>query len=125
MSPEQLVQYTTDDRYGSWVHHTDLREMKAFCGLFLARGLLKLNNWDLKRLYREGVGPAVFSATMSRERFKFLNSFMIFNNPETKVERWDYGAVDRVSLPLQESDWLQMFQPQQACQIWHQLQMPQ
>ena len=30
MSPEQLVQYTTDDRYGSWVHHTDLREMKAF-----------------------------------------------------------------------------------------------
>ena len=87
LTPDQLAKYTGSYRF-SIIHHTTVVEMRAFFGLFLARGMMKLNNWNLQRLWREGLGPAVFSATMGKHRFKFLNKHIMFDNPDTRQQRW-------------------------------------
>ena len=45
MSPEKQHQYNTDSRYGPWLFWTNAREIRAFFGLFLVRGLMKVNFW--------------------------------------------------------------------------------
>ena len=52
--------------------------MRALIGLFIYRGLLCLNNHITKVLFSKR-GPAIFGATMSRERFRFLTYFVSFD----------------------------------------------
>ena len=68
--------------------HTNLVEMKAFHGLNYLRGLLLQNMWHHERLFDPEIGHPVFTATMSRNRFKFLFRVLRFDNPETWPERF-------------------------------------
>ena len=60
--------------------------------------MLELNNWNLKRLYRERVGPALFAATREEQlRFdRFAALRTIFEQCGKIVQMGDYRAVDSV-----------------------------
>ena len=68
------------------------QEMKAFIGLFIYRGLYKLNTMAIKKLFSEKYGPPMFSAVMSRNRFVFILHNFSFDDDTTRNERW---KVDR------------------------------
>ena len=48
------------------------KEPKAFIGLFLYRGLYKLNTMGIRKLFYDSYEPPMFSAVMSRNRFAFI-----------------------------------------------------
>ena len=54
-------------------------ELKAFIGLFLFRGLYKLNTMGIWKLFSGSYGPPIFSAVMSRNRF---------DDESTRAKRW-------------------------------------
>ena len=63
-------------------------EMKAFFGLLFYRALYGLTKHSTHVLFSDRHGPAVFSATMSRMRFKFLLSHICFDEFEQREEAW-------------------------------------
>ena len=87
MSPEQLANNNLRDKYRYFMHHTDQLEMKAFFGLCYMRGLQKENYSDCDILWDDGIGHPIFAATMSKDRFKFLNRFICFDDRTTRIER--------------------------------------
>ena len=71
-----------------YCRETDEVEMAAFFGLFYVRGLLQQNYWERDRLFSDLTGHPVFTATMSRNRFSFLNRHFCMDDPGTRAERW-------------------------------------
>ena len=69
------------------VKDLDLIELKAFLGLKYYRGMLGLSKHSTKELWSAD-GPPVFGATMSQNRFEFLNSKISFDDPDTRQERF-------------------------------------
>ena len=63
-------------------------ELKEFIGLFLYRGLYKLNTMEIRQLFSYCYGPPMFSALMSRNRFAFVLHNLSFNDESTPAERW-------------------------------------
>ena len=59
-------------------------------GLLYFRALFGMNYLNLNILFSDKAGPPVFSATMSRDRMKFLLSTLTFEDPETRKEKWPY-----------------------------------
>ena len=53
-----------------------------------ARGLQGQNSVRTELLFSENYGHPIFSATMSKNRFKFLFSKISFDDFETRAERW-------------------------------------
>ena len=70
------------------VKETDEIEMAAFIGMFYIRGLLQQNYWERDRLFSDLTGHPVFTATMSRNRFSFLNRHFCMDDPGTREFRW-------------------------------------
>ena len=81
-SAEQLSKMKQDCK------EIDLIELKAWLGLHYIRGLYQHNLWLLERLWDKEIGPQVYNATMSRNRFKFIMRFITFDNKETRAERY-------------------------------------
>ena len=81
-------------------------EIKAFIGLCILAGIQKSNFEPLSSLWSNVEGRPIFTATMSRNRFKDILSYMRFDNRETRSER---KATDKVAA---FSDVWQMFQVQ-------------
>ena len=63
-------------------------ELKAFIGLFLYRGLYKLNTMGIRKLFSDSYGPPMFSAVMSRNRFSFILHNLSFDDESTRAGRW-------------------------------------
>ena len=63
--------FNKDFKY-SFVKEVSEMELKAFIGLFLYRGLYKLNTMGIRKLFSDSYGPPMFSAVMSRNRFAFI-----------------------------------------------------
>ena len=63
--------FNKDFKY-SFVKEVSEMELKAFIGLFLYRGLNKLNTMGIRKLFSDSYGPPMFSAVMSRNRFAFI-----------------------------------------------------
>ena len=77
---------------------TDMDELRAFLGLTYYRGLLGLSKQTIKRLWAKN-GHPIFAATMSRNRFKFLNSKISFDDRESREERWKsdrFAAIRKI-----------------------------
>ena len=64
-----------------------MEELRAYLGLLYYRGLLGLTKHSTRHLWGKH-GPIVFPATMSLNRFIFLNSKVSFDNKATREERW-------------------------------------
>ena len=78
---------------------TDLVELKAYIGLVYYRGLMGLTKHSVRHLWGKEA-PIVFAATMSQNRFNFLNSKLSFDDKLTREERWkaDRGVFERFNL---------------------------
>ena len=77
----------SDDRY-TYIRDTTSEEITAWIGLLYLRGLLCLNNHSTARILSDKTGHPVFSATMSKNRFKFLIANVRFDDEETRRDRW-------------------------------------
>ena len=88
LSLTKRMRMVTNRKDYLYAKETDEVEMAAFLGLFYVRGLLKQNYWERDRLFSDLTGHPVFCATMSRNRFSFLNKHLCFDDPETRPERW-------------------------------------
>ena len=67
---------------------TSPTEIQALIGLMYMRGLLGQANHNTENFFHETLGNPVFSATMSKNRFKFLMSHISFDNCKTRSDRW-------------------------------------
>ena len=73
-----------------WIKPTNIFEFCALIGLLYFRGQFGMNHHSLNILISDKEEPPVFSVTMSCDRMKFLLSTLIFDNPETRKEKWPY-----------------------------------
>ena len=73
-----------------WTKPTNILELRAVIGLLYFRGLFGMNHHGLNTLLYDKAGPPIFSATMSRNRMKFLLSTLTFDDRETRKEKWPY-----------------------------------
>ncbi|CAH1252394.1 PGBD4 [Branchiostoma lanceolatum] len=83
MPPEML----SDSRY-CHVGITSIQEVTAFIGLVYLRGVLCQNNCKTETLFSDQTGHPVFSATMAKNRMKFLMANIRFDDESTRAERW-------------------------------------
>ena len=74
-----------------WIKPKNIFELRALIGLLYFRGLFGMNHHSLNILFSDKARPPVFSATMSRDRMKFLLSTLAFDDPEARKEKWPYG----------------------------------
>ena len=79
--------FNKDFKY-SFVKEVSEMELKAFIGLFLYRGLYKLNTMGIQKLFSDSYGPPMFSAVMSCNRFAFILHNLSFDDESTCAERW-------------------------------------
>ena len=84
ITPEVIAQKGN----GSVVKLCTQTEIHAFIGLLLYRGLWKQNTLSITKLFSLKYGPAIYAATMSMRRFKFLLSHLSFDDDRTRDERW-------------------------------------
>ena len=71
-----------------YLKETNAAEIYAFIGLVYARGLQGQNSVRTELLFSENYGHPIFSATMSKNRFKIFFSKISFDGFETRTERW-------------------------------------
>ena len=64
------------------------RELKAFIGLVYFRGLYGMNHHNIELLFKSGIGPDIFGATMSQRRMRFLLAHITFDDKSTRKDRW-------------------------------------
>lgn len=72
----------------TFIHNTDLREIRAFIGLLYMQAVFKSNHEDLRSLWAtDGTGREIFRCTMSLSRFSFLLCALRFDDPTTRATR--------------------------------------
>ena len=82
--PDNFV--AQDSRY-SHMKEVTVEEIYAFIGLYLYRGLYKLNTLFVDKLFSNDFGPPIFGATMSRNRFVFIRAHLSFDGKTTRENR--------------------------------------
>nr|CAH7763849.1 unnamed protein product [Callosobruchus chinensis] len=72
----------------TFIHNTDLIEIKAFIGLLYMQGVFKSSHEDLRSLWAtDGTGREIFRCTMSMARFSFLLCALRFDDHTTRSTR--------------------------------------
>ena len=69
-----------------------VEEIYAFIGLYLNRRLHKRNTLSVGKLLSNDVGPPIFSATMSRNRFVFIQAHPSFDDKTTRENGWQHDC---------------------------------
>ena len=67
---------------------TDNIEITALLGLMFFRGLLGVNDHYVNNPFSDEAGHYVFGGVMGRNRFKFLQSRLHFDDESTREDRW-------------------------------------
>ena len=78
---------SSSDKY-PYIERVNDIELRAFLGLMYFRGLLGQNNHRCEFLFCETTGHPVFTATMSKNRMKFLIQNLMFDDRNDRAERW-------------------------------------
>lgn len=82
-----------DNQRSEW-KPVDDTEIKAFIGLCIIAGLYKGNHEPQASLWSESDGRPVFTATMSRTRFRDILKYIRFDNRATRADR---QATDKLA----------------------------
>ena len=80
----------SSSRY-EYMRLTNPSEVLALIGMIYMRGLLGQAHQSINAMFHEIFGNPVFSATMSRNRFKFLIAHISFDDHTTRPTRWQHG----------------------------------
>ena len=83
-----FIEIVKDKTGFKYIHATDVVEIRAFIGLIYMRGLMRLSHMDQELLFSDVIGPPIFSAVMSKNRFCFLHAHICFDDPATRNDRW-------------------------------------
>ena len=75
-----------DSRY-SYMKEVTVEEIYAFIGLYLYRGLYKLNTLSVDKLFSTDFVPLIFSATMSRNHLVFIRAHLSFDDETTRENK--------------------------------------
>ena len=86
---QNMMEIAHERRSLYYQQFTDGTEIKAFIGLVYMRGVLQFNHLNLRVLFSEKVGPPIFTATMSINRFLFLHANLTFDDIDTRKDRWE------------------------------------
>ena len=76
--------------------HVQHDELLAFIGLQYARGVLGLNHTQYSDLFSEMKGHHIFSATTSRDRFKFIMAHLKFESRAVAIANFDSDRMAAV-----------------------------
>ena len=71
--------------FDSWIKPTNIFELRGLIDRLYFHGVFRMNHHSLNILFFDKTGPPVFSATMSRDRKKFLLSTLTFDDPESRM----------------------------------------
>ena len=89
---EQTIAVVGEERLASnkysHVKLVDTTDILALFGLMYMRGLYGLNTHTIDLLLSDRKGIPIFSATMSRYRYKFIIKHICFDDFESRNERW-------------------------------------
>ena len=102
---ENFPPHFVESNKNTYVRLLDQEEFYAFIGLLYARGLLGQSMHTYKILFSETAGHQIFTATMSKHRFTFLNAVLTFDNPEERRELWKsdrFAAARRLTVMFNE-----------------------
>ena len=78
-----LAPESSSSRY-EYVRLTNPLKVLALIGVIYMRGLLRQVHQRTNAMFHEIFGNPLFSATMSRNRFKFFVSYILFDNHTTR-----------------------------------------
>ena len=86
---DEMKPHYLNDPKVNYIHYTDDIEIRALIGLIYWRGLLGMQNHDIKHMFGED-GHHFFGGTMAKNRFAFLVEHLSFDNKLTRDEpnRW-------------------------------------
>ena len=101
-------------------------EINAYIGLLYARAMLNLTHHASKYLFKDIIGHPIFGATMSSNRFWFLNSNIRFDNADSRPNRFQrdrFAAFrdifesfnDNCSSVLQPNEYLSLDETLYSC----------
>ena len=65
-------EHTFNSSKYTWLKQTTKEELKAFIGLVYFRGLCGMNHHNIELLFKYGIVPDIFGATISQQRMRFL-----------------------------------------------------
>ena len=66
-------------------------KIRAFFRLLIYKELYKLNIFRIARIFSERYGLPIFGATMSPNILFFILSNLLFDDEETRADRWKQG----------------------------------
>ena len=90
MQLQSMLAADSSSRYG-YVRLTNPSEVLALIGITYMRGLLGQAHQGTNAMFYEIFGNPVFSATMSRSRFKFLIAHISFDDHTLRPTRWRHN----------------------------------
>lgn len=96
----EIVRQTSNEKYpenDKTYHQVTSTELNAFLGLLYFAGMNKIGHTNTCDLW-SNLGPPIYPATMSQRRFRFLLSFLRFDDKATRHER---RLVDKFA-PIRE-----------------------
>ena len=88
--PDNFV--AEDSRY-SYMKEVPVEEINVFTGLYLYRGLYKLNTLSADKSVSNDLGPPIFSGTISRNRFVFIRAHLSFDEESTRENIWQHDRI--------------------------------
>ena len=102
-----------------WLKNTDVLEIRTLLGLVYFRGLYNLNHYSIDHMFSKEMGIPIFTATMSKQRMKFLLSCITFDDPNERAERWrtDRFAAARPLYELFNSNCSKYYYPSEYLKI--------
>ena len=92
MQLQSVLAADSSSRY-RYIRLTNPSEVLALIGIIYMRGLLGQAHQDTNAMFHEIFGNPVFSATMSRSRFKFFIAHILFDDHTSRPTRWQHDRV--------------------------------
>ena len=89
MQLQSMLAADSSSRY-RYIRLTNPSEVLAIIGIIYMRGLLGQAHQGTNAMFHEIFGNPVFSATMSRNRFKFLIAHISFDDHASRPTRWQH-----------------------------------
>lgn len=98
---EYIIQKNATDK--KLYRDTDILELRAFLGILITMGINNDTKQDLERLWDDANGRPIYSAGMSKRRFKALLVLIRFDDRAARIQREAAGEPNPNKLePLQE-----------------------
>ena len=70
----------------SWLKQSAKEDLIAFIGRAYFRGLYGMNHHNIELLFKYGIGPDIFGATISQQQIRFLLAHIAFDENSTRKD---------------------------------------